>query len=196
MQVGSTSADVHTGMKLMAIYASNGFGMREVDGSACEVQNKVETVKMLCVREGEDADDEDYDYNLWHDFVGRNCEWGDDKDEDGGVHANPPSTFEDYVDEGRDYIGSSRISMENIEEESNNLGVKSSDQWLTPRIIQIKSRRGPKFGQQLPNVGSPDSSKPFNMHTREVGDNDDFVGQVLNVFRLNRHMIHRWRRRG
>ncbi|KAG2251065.1 hypothetical protein Bca52824_081201 [Brassica carinata] len=57
--------------------------------------------------EGEDADDEDYDYNLWHDFVGLNCEWDDDKDEDGGRGsstnkqriANPPSTFDDYVDE-------------------------------------------------------------------------------------------------
>ncbi|CDY08391.1 BnaC09g12050D [Brassica napus] len=93
MQVGSTSADVHTRnevndgetdltedeiilmgvAEIEAVYASNGFGMRERT-------------------------------------------------------ANPPSTFEDYVDEGRDYIGSSRISMENIEEASNNLGVKSSDQ--------------------------------------------------------------------
>ncbi|KAG2308111.1 hypothetical protein Bca52824_027859 [Brassica carinata] len=104
----------------------------------------------------EDGGDEDYDYNLWHDFVGRNCEWDDDKDEDGGVGggaptnvtyggvrgevaikarsgrtnpssnkgsgsstnkqrtANPPSTFEDDVDEGRDYIGSSRCSIENL----------------------------------------------------------------------------------
>ncbi|CAN7057939.1 unnamed protein product [Brassica oleracea var. botrytis] len=190
MQVGSTSADVHTRnevndgetdltedeiilmgvAEIEAVYASNGFGMREVDGTACEVQNKVETTEDAALGEGEDADDEDYDYNLWHDFVGRNCEWDDDKDEDGGVGgggrtnvtyggvrgevvtktrsgrtnpssnkgsgsstnkqrtANPPSTFEDYVDEGRDYIGSSRISMENIEEASNNLGVKSSDQ--------------------------------------------------------------------
>nr|VDD56191.1 unnamed protein product [Brassica oleracea] len=161
MQVGSTSANVHTRnevndgetdltedeiilmgvAEIEAVYASNGFGMREVDGTACEVQNKVETTEDAALGEGEDVDDEDYDYNLWHDFVGRNCEWDDDKDEDGGVGgggrtnvayggrtANPPSTFEDYVDEGRDYIGSSRISMENIEEASNNLGVKSSDQ--------------------------------------------------------------------
>ncbi|CAN6920962.1 unnamed protein product [Brassica oleracea] len=190
MQVGSTSADVHTRnevndgetdltedeiilmgvAEIEAVYASNGFGMREVDGTACEVHNKVETTEDAALGEGEDDDDEDYDYNLWHDFVGRNCEWDDDKDEDGGVGgggrtnvtyggvrgevvtktrsgrtnpssnkgsgsstkkqrtANPPSTFEDYVDEGRDYIGSSRISMENIEEASNNLGVKSSDQ--------------------------------------------------------------------
>ncbi|KAL0682121.1 hypothetical protein Bca4012_048968 [Brassica carinata] len=179
VQVGSTSADVYTRnevndgeidltedeiilmgvAEIEAVYASNGFGMREVDGTACEVQNKVETTEDAALGEGEDADDEDYDYNLCHDFVARNCEWDDDKDEDGGVGgggrtnvtyggvrgevvtktrsgrtnpssnkgsgsstnkqrtANPPSTFEDYVDEGRDYIGSSRISMENIEEQ-------------------------------------------------------------------------------
>nr|VDC95763.1 unnamed protein product [Brassica oleracea] len=165
MQVGSTSADVHTRnevndgetdltedeiilmgvAEIEAVYASNGFGMREVDGTACEVQNKVETTEDAALGDGKDDDDEDYDYNLWHDFVGRNCEWDDDKDEDGGVggggrtnvtYGGVPARimkthhqlFEDYVDEGRDYIGSSRISMENIEEASNNLGVKSSDQ--------------------------------------------------------------------
>ncbi|CAN7126274.1 unnamed protein product [Brassica rapa subsp. narinosa] len=172
MQVGSTSADVHTRnevndsetdltedeiilirvAEIEAVYASNGFGMREVDGTACEVQNKVDTTEDAALEEGEDDDDEDYDYNLWHNFVGRNCEWDDDKDEDGGVGgggrtnvtyggvrgsgsstnkqrtANPPSTFEEYVDEGRYYIGSSRISMENTEEASNNSGLKSSDQ--------------------------------------------------------------------
>ncbi|CAN6916706.1 unnamed protein product [Brassica oleracea] len=139
--------------------------MREVDGTACKVQNKVDTTEDAALGEGKYDDDEDYDYNLWHDFVGRNCEWDDDKDEDGGVGgggrtnvtyggvrgevvtkarsgrtnpssnkgsgsstnkqrtANPPSSFEDYIDEGRDYIGSSRISMENTEEASNNSGV-------------------------------------------------------------------------
>ncbi|CAF2073970.1 unnamed protein product [Brassica napus] len=185
MQVGSTSADVHTRnevnygetdltedeiilirvAEIEAVYASNGFGMREVDGTACKVQNKVDTTEDAALGEGKDDDDEDYDYNLWHDFVGRNCEWDDDKDEDGGAGgggrtnvtyggvrgevvtkarsgrtnpssnkgsgsstnkqrtANPPSSFEDYIDEGRDYIGSSRISMENTEEASNNSGV-------------------------------------------------------------------------
>ncbi|CAF1706158.1 unnamed protein product [Brassica napus] len=72
-------------MQVGTVYASNGFGMREVDGTACEVQNKVDTTEDAALGEGEDDDDEDYDYNLWHDFVGRNCEWDDDKDEDGGV---------------------------------------------------------------------------------------------------------------
>ncbi|KAL0702435.1 hypothetical protein Bca4012_058557 [Brassica carinata] len=168
--------------EIEAVYAANGFGMREVDGTACEVQNKMDRIEDAALKEAEDDDNEDYDFNLWHDFVGRNCEWDDDKDEDGGVGggartnvtyggvcgevatkarsgrtnpssnkgsgsstnkqrtANSPSNFEDYVDEGRYYIGSSRYSMENTEEE-------------TP-------------------------PKPFNMHTREVDDSDDFVGQV------------------
>ncbi|KAF2579816.1 hypothetical protein F2Q68_00005571 [Brassica cretica] len=241
MQVGSTSADVHTRnevnygetdltedeiilirvAEIEAVYASNGFGMREVDGTACKVQNKVDTTEDAALGEGEDDDDEDYDYNLWHYFVGRNCEWDDDKDEDGGVGgggrtnvthggvrgevvtkarsgrtnpfsnkgsgsstnkqrtANPPSSFEDYVDEGRDYIGSSRISMENTEEASNNSCVKSSDQ-----VPDTKNHSDPNQ-EEDPSVDSSSQililltpPKPFNMHTWEVDDSDDFVGQV------------------
>ncbi|KAH0857307.1 hypothetical protein HID58_085568 [Brassica napus] len=241
MQVGSTSADVHTRnevndggtdltedeiilmgvAKIEAVYASNGFGMREVDETTCEVQNKVETTEDAALGEGEDADDEDYDYNLWHDFVGRNCECDDDKDEDGGVGgggrtnvtyggvrgkvvtktrsgrtnpssnkgsgsstnkqrtANPPSTFEDYVDEGRDYIGSSRISMENIEEASNNLGVKSSDQVAdTENHSDPNQEEDPSLDNSSQMLVLQTPPKPFNMHTREVDDSDDFVGQV------------------
>ncbi|CAN6837442.1 unnamed protein product [Brassica oleracea] len=241
MQVESTSADVHTRnevndgetyltedeiilmgvAEIEAVYASNGFGMREVDGTACEVQNKVETTEDAALGEGEDADDEDYDYNLWHDFVGRNCEWDDDKDEDGGVGgggrtnvtyggvrgevvtktrsgrtnpssnkdsgsstnkqrtANPPSTFEDYVDEGRDYIGSSKISMENIEEASNNLGVKSSDQVAdTENHSDPNQEEDPSLDNSSQMLVLQTPPKPFNMHTREVDDSDDFVGQV------------------
>nr|ABD65163.1 hypothetical protein 40.t00048 [Brassica oleracea] len=240
IQVGSTSADVHTRnevndgetdltedeiilmgvAEIEAVYASNGFGMREVDGTACEVQNKVETTEDAALGEGEDADDEDYDYNLWHDFVGRNCEWDDDKDEDGGVGGggrmnvayggvrgevvtktrsgrtnpssnkgsgsstnkqrttNPPSTFEDYVDEGRDYIGSSRISMENIEEASNNLGVKSSDQVAdTENHSDPNQEEDPSLDNSSQMLVLQTPPKPFNMHTREVDDSDDFVGQ-------------------
>ncbi|KAG2267079.1 hypothetical protein Bca52824_074158 [Brassica carinata] len=65
--------------------------------------------------------------------------------------ANPPSTFEDYVDEGRDYIGSSRISMENIEKASNNLGVKSSDQVAT-RIIQIQIKKRTQVWTTAPKL--------------------------------------------
>ncbi|KAL0802789.1 hypothetical protein Bca101_057965 [Brassica carinata] len=241
MQVGSTFADVHIRnevndgetdltedeiilmrvAEIEAVYASNGFGMREVDGTACEVHNKVDTTEDDALEEAEDDDDEDYDYNLWHDFVGRNCEWDDDKDEDGGVGcgartnvtyggvhgevatkarsvrtnpssnkgsgsstnkqrtANPPSTFEDHVDEGRDYIGLSRCSMENTEEESNNSGVKSSDQ-----VPDTKNHLDPNQ-EEDPSVDSSSQilvlvtpPKPLNMHTREVDDCDDFVGQV------------------
>ncbi|WZZ31927.1 hypothetical protein YC2023_015328 [Brassica napus] len=241
VQVGSTSADVYTRnevndgeidltedeiilmgvAEIEAVYASNGFGMREVDGTACEVQNKVETTEDAALGEGEDADDEDYDYNLCHDFVARNCEWDDDKDEDGGVGgggrtnvtyggvrgevvtktrsgrtnpssnkgsgsstnkqrtANPPSTFEDYVDEGRDYIGSSRISMENIEEASNNLGVKSSDQVAdTENHSDPNQQEDPSLDNSSQMLVLQTPPKPFNMHTREVYDSDDFVGQV------------------
>ncbi|KAG2328586.1 hypothetical protein Bca52824_011314 [Brassica carinata] len=238
MQVGSTSTDVHTRnevndgetdltedeiilmrvAEIEAVYAANGFGMREVDGTACEVQNKVDRTEDSTLEEAEDDDDEDYDFNLWHDFLGRNCEWDDDKDEDGGISggartnvtyggvrgevatkarigrtnpssnkgsgsstnkqrtANPPSTFEDYVDEGRFYIGSSRYSMENTEEESTNSGVKSSD--------QVPETKNHSDQEEDPSVDSSSQilvlvtpPKPFNMHTREVDDSDDFVGQ-------------------
>ncbi|KAH0910974.1 hypothetical protein HID58_034295 [Brassica napus] len=221
MQVGNTSADVHTRNEVNDIYASNGFGMREVDGTTCEVPNKVDTTEDAALGEGEDDDDEDYDYNLWHDFVGRNCEWDDDKDDDGGVGggcrtnvtyggvrgevvtktrsgrtnpssnkgsgpftnkqrtANPPSTFENYVDEGRDYIGSSRISMENIEEASNNLGVKSSDQVAdTENHSDPNQEEDPSLDNNSQMLVLQTPPKPFNMHTREVDDSDDFVGQV------------------
>ncbi|CAN6919210.1 unnamed protein product [Brassica oleracea] len=144
MQVGSTSADVHTRnevndgetdltedeiilmgiAEIEAVYASNGFGMRERT-------------------------------------------------------ANPPSTFEDYVDEGRDYIGSSRISMENIEEASNNLGVKSSDQVAdTENHSDPNQEEDPSLDNSSQMLVLQTPPKPFNMHTREVDDSDDFVGQV------------------
>ncbi|KAL0837231.1 hypothetical protein Bca101_089121 [Brassica carinata] len=187
MQVGNASRFA----EIEAVYASNGFGMREVDGTHVKFRIKWRRSR-CCVREGEDDDDEDYDYNLWHDFVGRNCEWDDDKDEDGGVGgggsgsstnkqhtANPPSTFEDYVDEGRDYIGSSRISMENIEEASNNLGVKSSDQVAdTENHSDPNQEEDPSLDNSSQMLVLQTPPKPFNMHTREVDDSDDFVGQV------------------
>ncbi|CAN6912437.1 unnamed protein product [Brassica oleracea] len=225
MQVGSTSADVHTRnevndgetdltedeiilmgvAEIEAVYASNGFGMREVDGTACEVQNKVETTEDAALGEGEDADDEDYDYNLWHDFVvvvertnvtyrgvrgevvtkTRSGRTNPSSNKGSGSYtnkqctANPPSTFEDYVDEGRDYIGSSRISMENIEEASNNLGVKSSDQVAdTENHSDPNQEADPSLDNSSQMLVLQTPPKPFNMHTREVDDSDDFVGQV------------------
>ncbi|CAN7062233.1 unnamed protein product, partial [Brassica oleracea var. botrytis] len=228
MQVGSTSADVHTRnevnyaetdltedeiilirvAEIEAVYASNGFGMREVDGTACEVQNKVDTTKDAALGEGEDDDDEDYDFNLWHDFVGRNCEWDDDKDEDGGVGgggrtnvtyggvrgevvtkarsrrtnpssnkgsgsstnkqrtANPPSSFEDYVDEGRDYIGSSWISMENTEEASNNSGV--------PQCVSSRPTHDTSDGEGE----GDDFEEPTHESSDGEDEDDDFVEPV------------------
>ncbi|KAH0905928.1 hypothetical protein HID58_037755 [Brassica napus] len=201
MQVGSTSADVHTRnevndgetyltedeiilmgvAEIEAVYASNGFGMREVDGTTCEVQNKVDTTEDAALGEGKDDDDEDYDYNLWHDFVGRNCEWDDDKDDDGGVGGGCRTnvTYGGVRDEGRDYIGSSRISMENIEEASNNLGVKSSDQVAdTENHSDPNQEEDPSLDNNSQMLVLQTPPKPFNMHTREVDDSDDFVGQV------------------
>ncbi|KAG2306270.1 hypothetical protein Bca52824_026018 [Brassica carinata] len=80
--------------EIEAVYASHralhpkDLGMSEVDGTACEVKNKVYTTEDAALGpddEGEYDDDEDYDYDLWHDFVGRGCEWDDEKDEDGGA---------------------------------------------------------------------------------------------------------------
>ncbi|KAH0851292.1 LOW QUALITY PROTEIN: hypothetical protein HID58_094870 [Brassica napus] len=212
MQVGSTSADVHTRnevndgetdltedeiilmgvAEIEAVYASNVLGCVKW----MELYNKVDTTEDAALGEGEDDDDEDYDYNLWHDFVGRNCEWDDDRDDGGRGRwwlsnersgpstnkqrtANPPSTFEDYVDEGRDYIGSSRISMENIEEASNNLGVKSSDQVAdTENHSDPNQEEDPSLDNNSQMLVLQTPPKPFNMHTREVDDSDDLVGQV------------------
>ncbi|KAL0876315.1 hypothetical protein Bca101_026020 [Brassica carinata] len=189
MQVGSTSADVHT--------------RNEVNDGETDLTE--DEIILMRVAEIEAV----YAAN----------EWDDDKDEDGGVGggartnvtyggvrgevatkarsgrtnpssnkgsssstnkqrtANPPSTFEDYVDEGRYYIGSSRYSMENTEEESNNSGVKSSD--------QVPETKNHSDQEEDPSVDSSSQilvlvtpPKPFNMHTREVDDSDDFVGQV------------------
>ncbi|KAL0753473.1 hypothetical protein Bca101_091141 [Brassica carinata] len=177
MQVGSTSADVHTRNEV-----------NDVDGTACEVQNKVETTEDAALGEGEDADDEDYDYNLWHDFVvtktrsGRtnpSSNKGSGSSTNKQRTANPPSTFEDYIDEGRDYIGSSRISMENIEEASNNLAVKSSDQVAdTKNHSDPNQEEDPSLDNSSQMLVLQTPPKPFNMHTREVDDSDDFVGQV------------------
>ncbi|KAH0873236.1 LOW QUALITY PROTEIN: hypothetical protein HID58_070598, partial [Brassica napus] len=229
MQVGSTSADVHTRNEvndgetdltedeiiLMGFMPQMVLGCVKWMELHVKFRIKWRRLKML------HADDEDYDYNLWHDFVGRNCEWDDDKDEDGGVGgggrtnvtyggvrgevvtktrsgrtnpssnkgsgsstnkqrtANPPSTFEDYVDEGRDYIGSSRISMENIEEASNNLGVKSSDQVAdTENHSDLNQEEDPSLDNNSQMLVLQTPPKPFNMHTREVDDSDDFVGHV------------------
>ncbi|KAL0802570.1 hypothetical protein Bca101_057746 [Brassica carinata] len=208
MQVGSTSADVHTRnevndgetdltedeiilmrvAEIEAVYAANGFGMREVDGTACEVQNKMDRIEDAALKEAEDDDNEDYDFNLWHDFVATKARSGrtnpsSNKGSGSSTNkqrtANSPSNFEDYVDEGRYYIGSSRYSMENTEEESNNSGVKSSDQ-----VPETKNHSDPNQ-EENPSVDSSSQilvlvtpPKPFNMHTREVDDSDDFVGQV------------------
>ncbi|KAG2305104.1 hypothetical protein Bca52824_033755 [Brassica carinata] len=68
--------------------------------------------------------------------------------------------------------------MENTEEESNNSGVKSSD--------QVPETKNHSDQEEDPSVDSSSQilvlvtpPKPFNMHTREVDDSDDFVGQCI-----------------
>ncbi|KAG2294720.1 hypothetical protein Bca52824_041389 [Brassica carinata] len=147
--------------EIEAVYASNGFGMREVDGTHVKFR----------IKGGEDGGDEDYDYNLWHDFVGPKCEWGDDKDEDGGC-----------VDEGRDYIGSSRISMENIEEASNNLGVESVIKWPT-RIIQIQIKKRTQVWTAAPKCWFSGLLKAVqHAYFREVGGGDDSLGRAVELY--------------
>ncbi|KAG2257026.1 hypothetical protein Bca52824_076320 [Brassica carinata] len=55
--------------EIEAVYASNGFGMREVDETHVKFRIKW-SGEDAALGEGEDVGDEDYDYNLWHDFVG------------------------------------------------------------------------------------------------------------------------------
>ncbi|KAL0876018.1 hypothetical protein Bca101_025723 [Brassica carinata] len=250
MQVGSTSADVHTRnevndgetdltedeiilmrvAEIEAVYAANGFGMREVDGTACEVQNKVDRTEDSALEEAEDDDDEDYDFNLWHDFVGRNCEWDDDKDEDGGVGggartnvtyggvrgevatkarsgrtnpssnkgsgsstnkqrtANPPSTFEDYVDEGRYYIGSSSDQVpetKNHSDQEEDPSVDSSSQILVivPQCVSSRPRHDTSDGEYEEDDFEEPVSKCVSVgQTHETPDgedeDDDFVEPV------------------
>ncbi|KAH0855661.1 LOW QUALITY PROTEIN: hypothetical protein HID58_004000 [Brassica napus] len=194
MQVGSTSADVHTRnevndgetdltedeiilmgvAEIEAVYASNCFGMREVDGTICEVQNKVDTTEDAALGEGEDDDDEDYDYNLWHDFVvvvERTYIWRCSGPSTNKQRtANPPSTFEDYAHLGFRW---------RIEEASNNLGVKSSDQVAdTENHSDPNQEEDPSLDNNSQMLVLQTPPKPFNMHTREVDDSDDLVGQV------------------
>ena len=69
--------------------------------------------------------------------------------------------------------------MENIEEASNNLGVKSSDQVAdTENHSDPNQEEDPSWDNNSQMLVLQTPPKPFNMHTREVDDSDDFVGQV------------------
>ncbi|KAG2287641.1 hypothetical protein Bca52824_047245 [Brassica carinata] len=69
--------------------------------------------------------------------------------------------------------------MENIEEASNNLGVKSSDQVAdTENHSDPNQEEDPSLDNSSQMLVLQTPPKPFNMHTREVDDSDDFVGQV------------------
>ncbi|XP_048615657.1 uncharacterized protein LOC125588382 [Brassica napus] len=69
--------------------------------------------------------------------------------------------------------------MENIEEASNNLGVKSSDQVAdTENHSDLNQEEDPSLDNNSQMLVLQTPPKPFNMHTREVDDSDDFVGHV------------------
>ncbi|CAG7888011.1 unnamed protein product [Brassica rapa] len=69
--------------------------------------------------------------------------------------------------------------MENIEEASNNLGVKSSDQVAdTENHSDPNQEEDPSLDNNSQMLVLQTPPKPFNMHTREVDDSDDLVGQV------------------
>ncbi|KAG2304260.1 hypothetical protein Bca52824_032911 [Brassica carinata] len=116
--------------------------------------------------EDDEEDEEEYDYNEWHDFVSRNCEWDDGKDEEGGAaggqsggrtnksnvgvrgevaprkavggktadqsrsngggssgkkhgrdELKAKSSFEEYIDDGREYIVTSRSCLGGIDDD-------------------------------------------------------------------------------
>lgn len=163
--------------KIEVVYASEALGLSEVDGAAIEVHKKVDNRENADVEEASGDDEDDYDYDFWNDFVLRNCEWNDEKDEDGragvgqrgghttkenggvrgemgskmsGGGCDPSSSkgsvsaankqhnesmvcsatvkstlrLEDYIDDGRDYIGTLRSGLGFIDEESYHSGMK------------------------------------------------------------------------
>lgn len=71
--------------EIEAAYASKDLGLSEVDGTTCEVAKKVDTTEDAELGEALGDDDDDYDYNFWKDFVLKDCEWDDKKDEDEGA---------------------------------------------------------------------------------------------------------------
>ncbi|KAL0846747.1 hypothetical protein Bca101_019993 [Brassica carinata] len=195
--------------EIEAVYASKDLGMSEVDGTACEVEKKVDIT--------EDAED---------------CEWDDEKDEDGGAGgergggrtnktnggvrgevaskmpgessdpssskgsgsaankestasivccttAKSTSTLKDYIDDGRDYIVSSRSVVEDIDEESNYSGDKSSYRVPdTTNHLVPSQEEDPCVDISFQSLVLVTPPKRFNKNHRKVDDNDDFLNPV------------------
>ncbi|KAG2332013.1 hypothetical protein Bca52824_003193 [Brassica carinata] len=70
--------------QIKVVYSVKALELAVVDGTATENEKTVDN-KDGEVAEDDEEDEEDYDYNKWHDFVSRNCEWDDGKDEEGGT---------------------------------------------------------------------------------------------------------------
>ncbi|KAL0796088.1 hypothetical protein Bca101_067465 [Brassica carinata] len=194
--------------QIEAVYSAKALELAVVDGTAIENEKTVDN-KDGEIAEDDEEDEEEYDYNEWHDFVSRNCEWDDGKDEEGGAaggqsggrtnksnvgvrgevaprkavggktadqsrsngggssgkkhgrdELKAKSSFEEYIDDGREYIVTSRSCLGGIDDDD---FVESNH----PEVVLVTP------------------PKESNQHRREVlrdvVDDDDFVDDVPHV---------------
>ncbi|KAG2307525.1 hypothetical protein Bca52824_027273 [Brassica carinata] len=173
--------------QIEAVYSAKALELAVVDGTATENEKTVDN-KDGEVAEDDEEDEEDYDYNEWHDFVSRNCEWDDGKDEEGGAaggqsggrtnksnvgvrgevaprkavggktadqsrsngggssgkkhgrdELKAKSSFEEYIDDGREYIVTSRSCLGGLV----NMGQYSYSQ---PSVLE-------EYGEEISDCG-------------------------------------------
>ncbi|KAG2311992.1 hypothetical protein Bca52824_023549 [Brassica carinata] len=139
-----------------------------MDGSACDVENKVDTTEDAELGEANEDDDEDYDYDLWHDFVGRDCEWDNKKDEDGGagggergggrmnkINGGVRGEVASIMPSGSADPSSTKGSGSAVNKHRTAVKLSSGRH---NEQLRSKSRRGSMCRQQLPTFGSHDPS--------------------------------------
>ncbi|KAG2314851.1 hypothetical protein Bca52824_017973 [Brassica carinata] len=124
-------------------------GSREVDGTACEVENKVDRTEDVALEEARMAA-----MRIMISIYGMILL---------GEIAN--GAMIRMRMEGRWWCSSERNIWRLCVKESNNSGVKSSDQVPRLRIIQIEEDPSVENSSQ---ILVRDSSKPFNMHTGKL----------------------------
>ncbi|KAL0846710.1 hypothetical protein Bca101_019956 [Brassica carinata] len=138
-----------------------------MDGSACDVENKVDTTEDAELGEADENDDEDYDYDLWHDFVGRDCEWDNKKDEDGGAggggrmnktNGGVRGEVASKMPSGSANPSSTKGSGSAANKQRTAVKLSSARQY---EPFRSKSRRGSMCRQSLPTFGSREPSKTF-----------------------------------
>ncbi|KAL0696438.1 hypothetical protein Bca4012_063618 [Brassica carinata] len=153
--------------QIEAVYSAKALELAVVDGTALENEKTVDN-KDGEVAEDDEEDEEDYDYNEWHDFVSRNCvaprkavggKTADQSRSNGGGSSGKKhgrdklkakSSFEEYIDDGREYIVTSRSCLGGIDD----------DDFVEPNHPEVVLVTPPKES---------------NQHRREVDDDDDFV---------------------